>query len=180
MSTAPAKEPEHWLFTTLAGSQGAAASSSVPYIGPEVEAIMEYIPRNADELALSPGQMVQLRDVYRDGWATGVNRATSAFGMIPIDTLDLASLASSLRVPVSSFGTSSSTMKSLSSGSGSWPASNSAVYPGSSSSITPLVRSFDISPRSAGDHSGPNGTFNSSAQMATMGSTSTTRSPGSE
>ncbi|KXS19371.1 hypothetical protein M427DRAFT_67046 [Gonapodya prolifera JEL478] len=96
----------HWLFEKLATQQGKLAEQSVPYTGPPLEVHTAYEATASDEMSLFPGQSVELRDVFRDGWAVGWNRDTGGFGALPLDVLYLNIAAASLGVPQSHARTS--------------------------------------------------------------------------
>ncbi|KAJ3339025.1 Transmembrane protein 19 [Gonapodya sp. JEL0774] len=94
--------PPHWLFEKLAVQQGKLGEQSVPYTGPPLEVHTAYEAGASDEMSLFPGQTVELRDVFRDGWAVGWNRDTEGFGALPLDALYLNIAAASLGVPQAS------------------------------------------------------------------------------
>ncbi|KXS19364.1 hypothetical protein M427DRAFT_448593 [Gonapodya prolifera JEL478] len=69
---------------------GAMNELSVPYDGPPMECTTRFDPSADDEMLAKPGQYVELKDVFRDGWAMGWNRETGQFGMIPLSCLRLS------------------------------------------------------------------------------------------
>ncbi|KXS09295.1 hypothetical protein M427DRAFT_149948 [Gonapodya prolifera JEL478] len=95
----PMDEPAaHWFFQRIAGPR--PADGSAEYHGPPLKAIASFYPSTQDEIALTQGDLIELREVFRDGWAVGWNLATGAFGAFPVDWLrlspdDASSLAAS-------------------------------------------------------------------------------------
>ncbi|KAJ3339030.1 hypothetical protein HDU93_008781 [Gonapodya sp. JEL0774] len=92
----PAQQSQqiHWLFKRIAGPMGALNDLSVPYDGPALEATTRFDPNADDEMELDVGQYVELKDVFRDGWAMGWNRETGQFGMVPLSCLRLSDYGS--------------------------------------------------------------------------------------
>ncbi|KXS12826.1 hypothetical protein M427DRAFT_71768 [Gonapodya prolifera JEL478] len=63
----------------------------VPYSGPPVLVVAKHVPHSRYEVALWPGQYVDLKEIYRDGWALGFNLENGGFGAIPLGVLQLDS-----------------------------------------------------------------------------------------
>ncbi|KAJ3105760.1 hypothetical protein HDU97_007580 [Phlyctochytrium planicorne] len=50
--------------------------------------IAEYIPQLDDELELYPGQVMIIRKIYGDGWASGLNLSTGREGTFPLQNIE--------------------------------------------------------------------------------------------
>ncbi|KXS14921.1 hypothetical protein M427DRAFT_332152 [Gonapodya prolifera JEL478] len=81
----------HWFFTAVATAQGTEEDHSLSYNGPPLPVAVAYQATTDDEITLSPTQLVEVKTLYRDGWAVGVNLATQTYGFFPIDCLRLDS-----------------------------------------------------------------------------------------
>ncbi|KXS21055.1 hypothetical protein M427DRAFT_351250 [Gonapodya prolifera JEL478] len=75
----------HWFFLRFAAPLGLVDQVSVPYPGREpIPVDVDYTPTSDDEIALVRGHFVQVRAVFRDGWASGENVGTGEYGMVPL------------------------------------------------------------------------------------------------
>ncbi|KXS17665.1 hypothetical protein M427DRAFT_30154 [Gonapodya prolifera JEL478] len=83
---------DHWFFTEINTME--MIGTSVAYNREPLQVLEKFSPDDADEIALFPGHFVQLWEVFRDGWGLGWSLDTGAYGMIPLDCLDLTSAAS--------------------------------------------------------------------------------------
>ncbi|KXS11695.1 hypothetical protein M427DRAFT_147572 [Gonapodya prolifera JEL478] len=79
----------HWLFLEIAARKGLLDVTHVEYDGPVTNAIGNYVPTQDDEVAIFIGHIVRIKDVFRDGWGSGSNLVTGAFGMFPLSVVDL-------------------------------------------------------------------------------------------
>ncbi|KXS19368.1 hypothetical protein M427DRAFT_28846 [Gonapodya prolifera JEL478] len=79
----------HWFFTKVAGAQNKMNHLSVQYNGPPFVVSTRHDPSAEDEIALAPGHMVDVRLVFKDGWATGTNLTTGNYGVLPLTSLRL-------------------------------------------------------------------------------------------
>ncbi|CAO3575144.1 unnamed protein product [Mortierella alpina] len=95
MTTLPSITPEPMSFGTLGGAAmggaavaaaGAAASEGKEATGKQsyCQALYPYQASMADELDLTPGDIVNVQRVFDDGWAVGVNMNTSNEGAFPV------------------------------------------------------------------------------------------------
>ncbi|KAJ3179681.1 hypothetical protein HDU87_002887 [Geranomyces variabilis] len=50
-------------------------------------AVRSFIPTNADEIEILPGDSVTISQTFSDGWATGVNSRTGIYGAFPMTIL---------------------------------------------------------------------------------------------
>ncbi|KAJ3112291.1 hypothetical protein HDU96_004735 [Phlyctochytrium bullatum] len=50
--------------------------------------IAEYVPQLDDELELFPGQVMIIRKIYGDGWASGLNLSTGKEGTFPLQNIE--------------------------------------------------------------------------------------------
>ncbi|KAJ3334732.1 hypothetical protein HDU93_007370, partial [Gonapodya sp. JEL0774] len=83
------KEP-HWFFLRIAGPLGLEDEPSVDYSGPPFKVVQGYEKQATDEMDLVPGHMVQMRAIFRDGWASCLDLTASTSGTVPLDCLLLA------------------------------------------------------------------------------------------
>ncbi|KAJ3341094.1 hypothetical protein HDU93_005726 [Gonapodya sp. JEL0774] len=74
----------------VAGPQGLMEEPNVAYNGPPIIATNQHSPSSEDEIALFPGNFVDLKRLFRDGWGVGQNLDTGAYGVFPLDCLRLA------------------------------------------------------------------------------------------
>ncbi|KXS11295.1 hypothetical protein M427DRAFT_441307 [Gonapodya prolifera JEL478] len=81
----PVADLPHWFFLQLSVPLGRHRELSVPYSGKPCIVDREFQPTSSDELRVAPGQFVQLKVVYRDGWAVGRNLDTGEYGAVPCD-----------------------------------------------------------------------------------------------
>ncbi|KXS21254.1 hypothetical protein M427DRAFT_51503 [Gonapodya prolifera JEL478] len=84
----------HWFFLLLAQSSGKVDATVMPYTGTPMIALGSYTPMQLDEIAISNGNVVELKQVFPDGWAIGINLDTRAYGLLPLDVLQLSAEAS--------------------------------------------------------------------------------------
>ncbi|KAJ3311405.1 hypothetical protein HDU93_005125, partial [Gonapodya sp. JEL0774] len=71
------------FFLRIAGPLGLEEESSVDYSGPPFTVVQEYAAQADDELDLVPGNVVQIRALYPDGWASCFDITASKAGMVP-------------------------------------------------------------------------------------------------
>ncbi|KXS16465.1 hypothetical protein M427DRAFT_290946 [Gonapodya prolifera JEL478] len=74
----------HWFFSLLATAQGKEQESSVSYTGKPLPVAMRYEATAVDEITLEATQLVDVKTVYRDGWAVGLNLAAHKYGFFPM------------------------------------------------------------------------------------------------
>ncbi|KXS19365.1 hypothetical protein M427DRAFT_52805 [Gonapodya prolifera JEL478] len=86
----------HWFFSSLAAQQGKMGDDSIQYIGPPLPVVAAHDPTAEDEIALSPGNFVNLASVFKDGWAIGTNINSQTYGVFPVDCLRLPSASQSV------------------------------------------------------------------------------------
>ncbi|KAF9951334.1 hypothetical protein BGZ72_007129 [Mortierella alpina] len=95
MTTLPSITPEPMSFGALggaaAGGAAVAAAGAAAHDGKEAtgkqsycQALYPYQASMADELDLTPGDIVNVQRVFDDGWAVGVNMNTSNEGAFPV------------------------------------------------------------------------------------------------
>ncbi|KAF9574381.1 hypothetical protein EC968_006716 [Mortierella alpina] len=92
MTTLPSITPEPMSFGTLGGGGAAVAATGAAALeGKEAtekqsycQALYPYQASMADELDLTPGDIVNVQRVFDDGWAVGVNMNTSNEGAFPV------------------------------------------------------------------------------------------------
>ncbi|KXS08946.1 hypothetical protein M427DRAFT_161253 [Gonapodya prolifera JEL478] len=89
LSSVTLPDQPHWFYVSVAGQSGSMDANSIPYEGPPFVAIAKHSPLNEDEIAVFEGNYVQVQEIFRDGWASGSNRDTGAFGIFPLDCLQL-------------------------------------------------------------------------------------------
>ncbi|KAF9403709.1 hypothetical protein BGX21_000041 [Mortierella sp. AD011] len=79
-------EPSSFGLSAVAASAGAAAAAgqAAPAKLSYCQALYPYQASMADELDLTPGDIVNVQRVFDDGWAVGVNMNTSKEGAFPV------------------------------------------------------------------------------------------------
>ncbi|KAJ3339622.1 hypothetical protein HDU93_007949 [Gonapodya sp. JEL0774] len=87
LAVSPHKET-HWFYDRVATTFGDlnVQKKSAGYHGPPLRV---FTPTTEDEIAVLPSQVIELRDVFSDGWGVGWNLDTGAFGVFPLDCLAL-------------------------------------------------------------------------------------------
>ncbi|KXS17409.1 hypothetical protein M427DRAFT_153898 [Gonapodya prolifera JEL478] len=80
------KEP-HWFFLRVAGPQDLDTAASVEYTGPPFVVTQKYDAQAPDEIDLTPGTVVRMKTIYRDGWAACWDEVAGTFGTVPLDCL---------------------------------------------------------------------------------------------
>ncbi|KXS21727.1 hypothetical protein M427DRAFT_27311 [Gonapodya prolifera JEL478] len=80
----------HWFFLRVAGGMGLAHEISVPVsIAQPFQVCQGYDPQTQDEVTLFVGNLVVVKEIFRDGWAIGFNKDTNEYGALPLDCLYL-------------------------------------------------------------------------------------------
>ncbi|KXS12704.1 hypothetical protein M427DRAFT_137038 [Gonapodya prolifera JEL478] len=108
-SPTSSETPAHWLYLDIVAKKGHLLNAgTVPYEGPDTTVVEKHAPSLDDEIALFPGHMVRIKNVFRDGWSVGWNLDTGSFGMFPLTAIDLShsANAASSRIYVNSRGVS--------------------------------------------------------------------------
>ncbi|KXS15689.1 hypothetical protein M427DRAFT_56522 [Gonapodya prolifera JEL478] len=82
----------HWFYNyaaSLCNIDPNAGVPSVPYPREPLVGVVPYTPTTEDEMWVSPGNLIALAMVFKDGWATGTNMATGQYGFLPVNILNL-------------------------------------------------------------------------------------------
>ncbi|KAG0248508.1 hypothetical protein BG011_010210 [Mortierella polycephala] len=84
MNTLPTFTPEPMDFGAAAGAGAIAGGDESDGKQSYCQALYPYQASMADELDLTPGDIVNVQRVFDDGWAVGVNMNTSSEGAFPV------------------------------------------------------------------------------------------------
>ncbi|KXS11291.1 hypothetical protein M427DRAFT_441203 [Gonapodya prolifera JEL478] len=80
----------HWFFVQVAGPLNRLNDLSVPYKGTPFLVERDFMPTSEDEIKLRVGGVVNVREVFQDGWAIGDDLTAGLTGVFPLPCLRLS------------------------------------------------------------------------------------------